>query len=324
METKNNLDVLCIGIAVADVLGKPIDFLPEKGKLILLDEINLNTGGCAVNTGIALAKLGFKVGVIARIGKDGFGDFIISQLKKYGIDTSGIKIDDNLKTSATIVAISKDGERSFWHYQGANSNLCLDDVSEELLRRTKILHIAGTNVLSSLDGKPTGILLEKAKKMGLITSLDTVWDAKGNWLKNIDSSFPYLDYFLPNLEEARAMTKKENPKDIAKFFIDEGVKVVAIKMGERGSYVTNGKEEYYLPIFPVEVKDTTGAGDAYVAGFLSGVLFGWDIKKCGILGNLIGAFCVKEIGASAGIPSIDEVFKILRENLMLDNTKISD
>ncbi|MCX7845334.1 MAG: sugar kinase [Dictyoglomaceae bacterium] len=313
METKNNLDVLCVGIAVADILGKPIEFLPEKGKLILIDEINLNTGGCAVNTGIALAKLGFKVGVIARVGKDGFGDFIISQLKTYGIDTSGIKIDKNLKTSATIVAISKEGERSFWHYLGANSNLGLEDISEDFLRKIKILHIAGTNVLPSLDGRPTGILLEKAKKNGLVTSLDTVWDAKGNWLKNLDSALPYLDYFLPSLEEAKVMSKKENPEDIAKFFLDKGVKVVALKMGERGSYVTNGKEEYYIPIFPVEVKDTTGAGDAYVAGFLAGVLLGWNIKRCGLLGNLIGAFCVKEIGASAGIPPIDEVFRILKE-----------
>ncbi len=311
MEIKNNLDVLCIGIAVADVLGKPIDFLPEKGRLILLEEITLNTGGCAVNTGIALAKLGFKVGIIARVGKDGFGDFIISRLKTYGINTSGVKIDDKLKTSATMVAISREGERSFWHYLGANSNLSLEDIPDKFLKRAKILHIAGTNVLPSLDGKPTGILLEKAKKMGLITSLDTVWDAKGNWLKNLYSALPYMDYFLPSLEEARAMTKKENPEDIAKFFLNEGVKVIALKMGEKGSYVTNGKEEYYIPIFPVEVKDTTGAGDAYVAGFLAGVLLGWDIKRCGLLGNLIGAFCVKEIGASFKTPSWNEIFEFL-------------
>ncbi len=312
METQNDLDVLCAGIAVADILGKPIDFLPEKGRLILLGEITLNTGGCAVNTGIALAKLGFKVGITARIGKDGFGDFIISQLEAYGIDTSGVKIDDKLKTSATIVAISKEGERSFWHYLGANSNLSLEDIPEEFLKRSKILHIAGTNVLPSLDGKPTGILLEKAKKIGLITSLDTVWDAKGNWLRNLSSALPYLDYFLPSLEEAKAITKKENPEDIAKFFLNEGVKAIALKMGEMGSYVTNGKEEFYIPIFPVEVKDTTGAGDAYVAGFLAGVLLGWDIKRCGLLGNLIGAFCVKEIGASFQIPSWDEIFNFLK------------
>ncbi|MGB9857539.1 MAG: carbohydrate kinase family protein [Dictyoglomaceae bacterium] len=309
----NNLDVLCVGIAVADVLGKPIDFLPEKGRLLLIDEITLNTGGCAVNTGIALAKLGAKVGVIARVGKDGFGDFIISQLKYYGIDTQGIVRDEELKTSATIVAISSSGERSFWHYLGANSKLSLEDIPNDLLKSAKILHIAGTNVLPSLDGKPTAVLLEKAKNFGLVTSLDTVWDAKGNWLKNLEGVFPCLDYFLPSFEEAKAMTRKDDPSEIARFFLEEGVKVVALKMGEKGSYVTDGKEEYFLSAFPVEVKDTTGAGDAYVAGFLKGVLLGWDIKRCGLLGNAVGAFCVKEIGASAGIPDWKTVLEFLRE-----------
>jgi sugar/nucleoside kinase (ribokinase family) len=318
MEIKDKLDVLCVGIAVADILGKPIDFFPEKGKLILIDEIILNTGGCAVNTGIALAKLDARVGIIARVGNDGFGDFIISQLKKYGIDVNGIKRDEKLKTSATIVAISNEGERSFWHYLGANSNLSLEDISEEFLLRTKILHIAGTNVLPSLDGKPTAILLEKAKNFGLITSVDTVWDAKGRWLKNIEEALQYIDYFLPSLEEAKAITKKENPEDIANFFVKRGVKNVAIKMGEKGSYVTDGKNSYYIPIFPVEVKDTTGAGDAFSAGFLKGVLLGWDIERCGLLGNLLGAFCIKEIGASAGIPTWEEVLNFfIKKNFNL-------
>ncbi len=208
METQNDLDVLCAGIAVADILGKPIDFLPEKGRLILLGEITLNTGGCAVNTGIALAKLGFKVGITARIGKDGFGDFIISQLEAYGIDTSGVKIDDKLKTSATIVAISKEGERSFWHYLGANSNLSLEDIPEEFLKRSKILHIAGTNVLPSLDGKPTGILLEKAKKIGLITSLDTVWDAKGKLAKESFFCSSIFRLFSPQFRRGKGYNKK--------------------------------------------------------------------------------------------------------------------
>ncbi|PMQ01634.1 MAG: carbohydrate kinase [Dictyoglomus sp. NZ13-RE01] len=313
---KDKIDVLCVGIAVADVLGKPIDFMPEKGKLMLIDEITLSTGGCAVNTAIALAKIGVKVGVIARVGDDGFGEFIISQLNKYGVITDGIKKDLEKKTSATMVAISSEGERSFWHYLGANYNLSLEDISEEMLLKTKILHIAGTNVMPSLDGEPTRKLLSIAKNYNIITSLDTVWNSQNTWSENMEPVFPFLDYFLPNYEEAKAISHKNKPDEIARFFLERGVKVVAIKMGEKGSYVTNGREEYLVPAFKVEVKDTTGAGDAYVAGFLKGVLLGWDIKNCALLGNALGAFCVREVGASSGIPKWEEVLSFINDKLV--------
>src|SRR5436190_5295315 len=114
-------EVVCLGILVADVVGKPVDNWPERGKLNLVDRMELHTGGCATNTGIALAKIGIDTAVIGKVGDDGFGDFMVSQLQKYGIQAEGVVRDKETATSATMVMVHSDGERSFIHYIGANA-----------------------------------------------------------------------------------------------------------------------------------------------------------------------------------------------------------
>jgi len=160
-----------------------------------------------------------------------------------------------------------------------------------------------------LDGEPTAKLLKKAKEMGLTTSLDTAWDASGKWLKSIEPVFPYLDIFLPSIEEARMISGRKEPSEIASFFLEKGVKVIALKMGKDGSYLRTEKEEYFFPPYSVNVVDATGAGDAYVAGFLAGLVRKWDWKRIGQLANAAGALCTTGIGASAGIKNWEETLR---------------
>ena len=122
------MDVLCLGIFVADVVAKPIEEMPGKGKLELVDAMELHTGGCASNAGYALNKLGIATGLMGKVGTDGFGDFIVNYMKNAGLDIRGIKRTSSVNTSATMVMVSADGERTFFHYLGANAELCYDDV----------------------------------------------------------------------------------------------------------------------------------------------------------------------------------------------------
>lgn len=294
-------DVTCLGILVADVVGKPVDTVPDRGKLMLVDTMELHTGGCAGNTGTALAKLGIDAAIIGKVGADGFGDFMVNELEKWGADCSAIVRDESVGTSATMVMVHGDGERSFIHYIGANAALTEDDVDFDAVRGTKILHVAGTFLMPSFDGEPTARVLKRAREMGVTTTLDTAWDSRGSWMKLLKPCLPYIDYAVPSIEEARMVTGKHDPPDVAKVLMDEGVGVVALKMGDQGCYIRSRDVELTIPIYKVDVVDALGAGDAFAAGFLAGLVNGWDLEKTGRFANAVGAFCVTAIGATTGI-----------------------
>ena len=172
---------------------------------------------------------------------------------------------------------------------------------------------AGSFVMPKLDGEPTARILRHAKDAGVMTSLDTVWDTTGNWLKTLEPCLPHVDVFLPSIEEAKQLTGLDSPPEIAKFLMDYGIQIVGLKMGKRGSYVRTVTEEIYAPSYEVDVVDATGAGDAYVAGFLAGIVMGWDLKRTIELASAAGAACVTAIGTTAGIKNIEETVEITRE-----------
>ena len=311
------MDVLSLGIFVTDVLGRPIDSFPEKGKLVLFNELEIHTGGCANNTAIALSRLGVSVGAMGKIGNDNFGELIQQNLTENHVDIAGIIQDSNANTSYTFVAIASDGERSFCHYIGANGELNEDDLNWDIIKTTKILHIAGAFVMPKFDGQPMANVLQKAKELGITTSLDTTWDASGKWLETLEPCLPHVDIFLPSLTEAEHLTGLSEPSDISNFLRNYGIHTVGIKMGERGSFVSTPEEQFSVPAYSVNIVDATGAGDAYVAGFLAGTVNGWDLTKTAELASATGAACVTEIGTTAGIINLEETLKICQ------NKKIS-
>lgn len=306
-------DIVCLGIMVADVVARPVEKVPERGRLVLVERMELHTGGCAVNTAIALARLGIKTAVIGKVGNDGFGRFIVDRLVEEGVDTRGVKFDSSRNTSATMVLVSPDGERAFIHYTGTNATFVYEDIDWGIISEAKILHVAGSLVMPSFDGEPTARAMRKAKEMGIITVLDTVWDSTGKWLQLVGPPLQYTDIFIPSIEEARMITGKESPEDIASFLLERGVKIVALKMGEKGCYIRTKEEEYRVPAFKVPVVDATGAGDAFAAGFLAGTLMGWDLEERGRFANAVGAACVMGMGAASGLRDFEGTMRIMKE-----------
>ena len=308
------MDVLSLGIYVVDVLGRPIDEFPEKGKLALFDELEIHTGGCANNTAIALTRLGLSAGAMGKVGTDAFGDLILQKLMDDGVDTVGMQQDPGSSTSFTFVAVASDGERTFYHYIGANGELCETDLDWEVIKSAKILHIAGALVMPRFDGTPMANVLQKAKTLGITTSLDTAYDATGKWMETLEPCLPYVDMFMPSIVEAQQLTGLSDAREIAQFLRRSyGIHTIAIKMGEDGSYVSTPEREHFASAYPVTTVDATGAGDAYVAGFLAGTLMGWDLKATAELASATGAACVTAIGTTAGIQNLEETLKICKE-----------
>jgi sugar/nucleoside kinase (ribokinase family) len=309
--TKNK-PIICLGILVADIVGRPLRTVPDPGRLVLVDEMSLHTGGCAINTATALARLGLPVEVIGKIGLDSFGDFVLNALAERGIGFNGITRDKQVGTSATMVMVSQDGERRFVHYLGANARLTLDDIDLAMVEAGSILHIGGALVMPGIDGEPMAELLRHAREAGVTTFLDTVWDDTGRWMDILAPSLPYIDYFVPNLPEAQALTGLDDPNEVARALLAGGVRTVGLKMGVDGCLVMSGEGQMLrLPAFQVDVVDATGAGDAFAAGFIAGVWQGWPLEKTARFANAVGALSVTGLGASGGVRSLSETLSFM-------------
>ena len=302
------MNILCLGITVADLLAKPVSEMPPKGILEVVDQMGLYVGGCASNAAVDLAQLGFRPVLNALVGEDGLGDYVLKTMAKAGADISAVGRTDRANTSATMVFCREDGERSFFHYSGANGLFDAGCVDEAALDACDILCVAGALLLPSFDGAPMAALLKRAKSMGKITVLDTAWNERSRWLEDIGPCLPYLDHFLPSYGEAARLSGKEEPSEIAAFFRGLGARHVVVKLGEEGCYALGGEGVgTHIPAFTVDAMDTTGAGDAFVAGYVAGLDQGMDLLGCARLGNAVGAFCVVAVGATTGVPSLAEV-----------------
>jgi sugar/nucleoside kinase (ribokinase family) len=302
-------DVVCLGILVADAIARPVDDLPERGTLALVDEIALRGGGCALNTASALARLGLTAAVVGKVGEDAFGDFLLALLRERGVDARGVLRDPGEPTSATVVLVDARGERTFLHLPGANAALRADGLDAELLFGGRALHVAGSLVMPALDGEPTARILREARDRGLLTSLDTVFDATGRW-ERVEPSLPLLDLFTPGLQEARALTGEQEPPRIAVRLRELGVRELALTMGADGCYAAGEGFEGFIAPVPVRAVDGTGSGDAFAAGLLYGKLAGWPFERAARFANAVGALATTAVGATEGVRGVAETLEL--------------
>jgi len=302
--------VTCVGVLVADVIVHAVDAWPEQGRLELVDGIELRSGGLAHTTSVTLAKLGVSTATVGRVGADPFGMFLIEVLREHGVEIH-VRRDDTASTSATVVAVTSNGERSFLHLVGANARLGPDDVPEALLRSSKAVHLGGYFILPGLDGAPAAMVLQRARAAGCTTSLDVAWDAKGRWMTLLAPCLPHLDVLFGNVDELGHCAGEREPARIAASLRRRGVKVVAVKMGEHGAYVDGPEWRGHVPAFAVTAVDTTGAGDAFCGGFLAGMLAEWDLQRVTRFANAVGAMCVTAVGGATGIRSMAETLRFM-------------
>jgi sugar/nucleoside kinase (ribokinase family) len=299
------MDVICLGILVADSIARPVEALPAHGSLALVEEVSLRGGGCALNTASVLAGLGLDAGVAGKVGADPFGDFLLGLLDSRAVDRAGVVVDPVVPTSASVVLVDSTGERTFLHVPGANGRLRREDLDLELLFATRALHLAGALVMPELDGEPAAELLAEARDRGIVTSLDTVWDATGRW-ERVLPALPHVDFFAPSLAEAQALSGEREPAAVVAWLRDRGARTVALKLGADGCYAASDGFEGPVDPFPVRAVDGTGAGDAFVAGLLYGTLAGWPLKRAARLANAAGALATTAVGAVEGVPSVAE------------------
>lgn len=304
-------DLVSVGLVCADVMVRPVEALPERGKLRLVPHLELHLGGLAGVAAAVFSQLGGRAAFVGAIGEDGFGDYLIHMLESQGVNVSAVRRVPGLGTAATVVLVSGDGERSFLHRPGASVALSEADMDFDFLRQARHIHWGGPAVTPGLDGEPMGRVLAKARSLGLTTSMDTCYDGEGQWLSRIEDALPHLDIVMSSLEEARQYTNRHEPEAIADFYRSYGVNIVMVKLGAEGIFVKDAAIAQRIPAHKVNVMDTTGAGDAACGGFLYGWLRGWDVSRCARLANAIGALTVQTMGGAEAIRSLQQVTAFL-------------
>lgn len=312
--------IACVGILVADVMAVPVDKTPEKGQLMQVHGITVHNGGNAMTAALNLNTMGVPSLMIGKVGDDLFGRFLREKLDGSGVDTRGLKIDPQHQTSASVVLSDPSGERSFLHCVGANGTFGLEDIDWSVLEEADAVFVTGSFLMDRFDGEETAAFLKKCQAMGKTTFLDVCWDAKGNWGETLNCCLPYLDYFIPSIDEAKMIAGREDPEEIARIFMDRGVKNVIIKLGSRGSYLRLADWETgkIFPCVPgITAVDTTGAGDSFCSGFLAAFARGEDPERCMEVANATGALCVTARGATTGIRPYEETIKFLEERKCL-------
>lgn len=306
------MDILCVGEILADIIAHPVERIGFKNECSLVSNIMIRPGGDSFNNAIDLVKLGNQVCYVGRIGSDAIGTYLYDEGIAAGIDMSHVVHSANPHAKMDILINGK-GERSFLYYPGTSAELCAGDIDLSLLDDCKIVTVGGTFHLPRLDGEGTAALFKEAKKRGVITAMDVTTDLSGRWNSVIEPCYPYLDHFLPSIEQAAPIAQTSDEKEIADFFLSRGIKNVTIKLGEKGSYFKNASTAFYCGCYQVPVAETTGAGDAFVSGFLTGLLKGFSYEGCVRFATACSAHAIQAVGATTGMKDFGAIAAFIEE-----------
>lgn len=271
--------------------------------------MSLRGGGCALNTASALARLGVDAACAGKVGGDVLGEFLLALLDGRGVGRVLVARDAAAATSASVVLVDSAGERTFLHVPGASAALRAEELDVEALLAGRALHLAGALVMPALDGEPSARLLAAARRRGVHTSLDTVWDATGGW-ERLEPCLPHLDLLCASGAEAAALTGEDDPAAAAEALRRRGAGTVAVKLGSAGCVVAAAGYVGAVPAPRVEPVDGTGAGDAFAAGLLYGRLAGWPLEPSARLACALGAAATTAVGASERLPALDEALEL--------------
>jgi len=291
--------VICSGAVIHDTLVRPVEEL-HWGTTAIVETIEPHIGGNAANTSIALATLGVPVRVMGAVGDDEQGRFVTSALRRAGVGLEALAVREE-PTAATVALVKEAGARLFLHRPGVSTTAFAAPLEfpAPLIGGMSHYHLASLFILPNF--RPCAPeTLARARAAGLTTSLDTNWDPRGRWMADLAPCLPELDFLFMNEDEARMIAAD------AKAVLALGVRAAVMKLGPLGCAIYTGEREVRCAAFDVEVKDTTGAGDCFVAGFLAAHLRGASLAEAGRFANAVGAFSVQAVGGATGVRGFEE------------------
>jgi sugar/nucleoside kinase (ribokinase family) len=309
------MDVACAGILVADIFAEPVDRLPLPGELKTTERFLFSPGGCAANVANDLRRLGRTVRVIGKVGEDSLGVFVVSCLKENGVDTRFIQCGKH-PTSATVILDVIGEDRRYLHSIGANGDFSAADFDMRVLDDVRVLYVGGYLAMPAFGASDLARILHYAKARGITTVLDVVLpldmrDAAAAVLPVL----PETDYFLPNEDEARILTgEHEAHKQASALGLHNPHAAIIITRGAKGSTAWHCGEIIETPAFLMRSVDESGAGDAFAAGLIVGILEQWGLERTLRFASAVGGSCTRALGCSTSVFEFEEAIRFLRDN----------
>jgi ribokinase len=291
-------DVIGFGALNVDTLMK-VDRIAGPEEETFIRDCSESCGGSAANTVVGLVRLGCRVGFIGKVADDREGQMQLDNFKTEGVNTEGITKAGKGRSGHVLGFVDKKGARALYIDPGVNDIIEPRELQWNYVSQTSFIH------LTSFVGEKS-FRTQKKLMSGLPENVKISFDPGSLYAqKGLAAIEPIVRnsfVMMPNSLELELLTgEKEVPKAAAAL-IGMGVKIVAVKLGSKGCYVSNGQEKHTIPSFKVNAVDTTGAGDAFNAGFLYGLIHDKNLSDCGRLGNFVASRCVIKMGARQGLP----------------------
>jgi ribokinase len=294
------LDVIGFGALNVDRLFKVNRIAAAEDESVVTGYVEA-CGGSAANTMVSLARLGRKVGFIGKIGRDSEGRMLTEDFGKEGVDTKGIITAKHGRSGKVMGFVDKYGQRALYIDPGVNNAISFQEIDIGYASNTHFLHLSSFAGDKSFEAQKK--LLEKLPEEVKVSFDPGALYSRFGMVKLrtiIDKTY----LMMPNAGELAALTGETDYKIGARLLFDKGVRVVAVKLGSNGCYVTDGKEGQAVEPYRVKVVDTTGAGDAFDAGFILGLLLRKSLYKAGKIGNFVASRCIATMGARPGLPTL--------------------
>ncbi len=313
------MNVSVVGELNVDIIMRGINGFPELDKEKLAEEGRITLGSSSAICAVGLSRLGAKVNFIGAIGDDILGEYILRFLNNERINTIRVRRQTNANTGFTV-SLTYPENRALITYAGVMEDFTINEEDIEFISsNSNHLHVSSFFLQKRLQ-QDIKDLFSKVKDIGLTISLDPGWDPEDkNWFK-LKELFPLVDIlFLNEIEAQRVYStlyREDANLDRIAEILSKEVKALIVKLGEKGALAMIDSNRYYMKSFKVDVVDTTGAGDAFNAGFLYGRLNGYSIDKCLLVGNACGALSCTGIGGTTNLPTLKGLEEFIRKSLM--------
>jgi sugar/nucleoside kinase (ribokinase family) len=306
--------VAVLGAHIVDVLGRPVESIPPGQGSARLTEIRATVAGTAAGTAVDLAKLGAQVVAFGAVGDDMLADLLTGQMRRLGIDTTGLVRKPGAQTSATMLPIRPNGERPALHVPGATALLDREDLDVARLSEVSALLVGAPDALGGLVGDGLTDAVAAAKAAGALVVVDVLRPGSTRAFERIAPLLALADWFAPNADQLLALTGEKELAAAVDRVLSIGTGGVAVTLGADGALVAGrGTEPEHVPAIAVDVVDTTGCGDGFNAGLIAGLLLGAGPVDAAWLGVACGALVATGLGSDAGIAGLDQVLSFLAQ-----------
>ena len=286
--------LLCVGLATVDILARPVESLPTTEAVELIDAIRLVPAGTAGGMALVAGRLGVRTRLCSAVGSDAAGQLARLVYQEHGIELSLLATVPDMATSTTLICIDQAGYRPRFHMRGASMAVELDEAVFAAARGTKYLHYAGVGA-PKLDGGPGAALVAAARKAGAVVTCDLI-SPRPNALEELRRVLPYVDFFMPNGDEALRLSGRATLADAGGFFRDLGAVSCIIKDGPRGALLVAREGNVRIPAHAIEPLDTTSCGDSYCAGLVAALDRGRPVLDACRFASAVAALVASGLG----------------------------